>query len=91
MIGKYHAAHPIAVLAPVLILGVPVFDTLFVDLQLHPRPLLRHQARFEVGGEAGHARLQGNERHDSVSRTRRIGEEQAQAHDLPRGLDSLDR
>jgi len=30
LIGKYHAAHPIAVLAPVLILGVPVFDTLFV-------------------------------------------------------------
>ena len=30
MIGKYQAAHPIAVLAPVLILGVPVFDTLFV-------------------------------------------------------------
>jgi len=32
MIGKYSATavHPVAVLAPVLILGVPVFDTLFV-------------------------------------------------------------
>ncbi len=30
MIGKYTAVNPAAVLAPVLILGVPVFDTLFV-------------------------------------------------------------
>ncbi|MEK7267829.1 MAG: MraY family glycosyltransferase [Nitrospirota bacterium] len=30
MIGKYMAVNPVAVLAPVLILGVPVFDTLFV-------------------------------------------------------------
>lgn len=30
MIGKYTAVHPVSVLAPVLILGVPVFDTLFV-------------------------------------------------------------
>jgi len=30
MIGKYTAVHPVAVLAPVLILGVPIFDTLFV-------------------------------------------------------------
>src|SRR5881296_3998344 len=30
MVGKYTAVHPVAVLAPVLILGVPVFDTLFV-------------------------------------------------------------
>lgn len=30
MIGKYTAVHPVAVLTPVLILGVPVFDTLFV-------------------------------------------------------------
>ncbi len=30
MIGKYTAVNPVAVLAPVLILGVPVFDTLFV-------------------------------------------------------------
>lgn len=30
MIGKYTAVNHVAVLAPVLILGVPVFDTLFV-------------------------------------------------------------
>src|SRR5713226_4314265 len=30
MLGKYTAANPAALLAPVLILGVPVFDTLFV-------------------------------------------------------------
>jgi UDP-GlcNAc:undecaprenyl-phosphate GlcNAc-1-phosphate transferase len=30
MIGKYTVVNPISVLAPVLILGVPVFDTLFV-------------------------------------------------------------
>lgn len=30
MIGRYTAVHPVAVVAPVLILGVPVFDTLFV-------------------------------------------------------------
>lgn len=30
MTGKYTMVNPIAVLAPVLILGVPVFDTLFV-------------------------------------------------------------
>ena len=30
MIGKYTAVNPASVLAPVLILGVPVFDTLFV-------------------------------------------------------------
>ena len=30
MIGKYTVVNPVAVLAPVLILGVPVFDTLFV-------------------------------------------------------------
>jgi len=30
MIGKYTAVNPVAILAPVLILGVPVFDTLFV-------------------------------------------------------------
>ncbi|HET8580281.1 MAG TPA: MraY family glycosyltransferase [Nitrospiraceae bacterium] len=30
MIGKYTAVHPVSVLAPVFILGVPVFDTLFV-------------------------------------------------------------
>ncbi|TAL11325.1 MAG: undecaprenyl/decaprenyl-phosphate alpha-N-acetylglucosaminyl 1-phosphate transferase [Nitrospirae bacterium] len=30
MIGKYTAVNPVAVLTPVLILGVPVFDTLFV-------------------------------------------------------------
>lgn len=30
MIGKYTAVNPVAVLTPVLILGMPVFDTLFV-------------------------------------------------------------
>ncbi len=30
MIGKYTAVNPVAILSPVLILGVPVFDTLFV-------------------------------------------------------------
>ena len=30
MVGIYATANPIAVLAPVLILGVPIFDTLFV-------------------------------------------------------------
>ena len=30
MIGKYTAVNPVAVLAPVLILGVPIFDTFFV-------------------------------------------------------------
>ena len=30
MVGKYTAVNPAALLAPVLILGVPVFDTLFV-------------------------------------------------------------
>jgi UDP-GlcNAc:undecaprenyl-phosphate GlcNAc-1-phosphate transferase len=30
MLGKYTAVNPVALLAPVLILGVPVFDTLFV-------------------------------------------------------------
>jgi UDP-GlcNAc:undecaprenyl-phosphate GlcNAc-1-phosphate transferase len=30
MIGKYTAVNPAALMAPVLILGVPVFDTLFV-------------------------------------------------------------
>ncbi len=30
MVSKYTAVNPVAVLAPVLILGVPVFDTLFV-------------------------------------------------------------
>lgn len=30
MIGKYTAVNPVAVVAPVLILGIPVFDTLFV-------------------------------------------------------------
>lgn len=30
MIGKYTVVNPVAALAPVLILGVPVFDTLFV-------------------------------------------------------------
>jgi UDP-GlcNAc:undecaprenyl-phosphate GlcNAc-1-phosphate transferase len=30
MIGKYTVVNPVSVLAPVLILGVPVFDTLFV-------------------------------------------------------------
>jgi UDP-GlcNAc:undecaprenyl-phosphate GlcNAc-1-phosphate transferase len=30
MIGKYTAVNPVSVLTPVLILGVPVFDTLFV-------------------------------------------------------------
>jgi UDP-GlcNAc:undecaprenyl-phosphate GlcNAc-1-phosphate transferase len=30
MVGKYTAVNPAAVLTPVLILGVPVFDTLFV-------------------------------------------------------------
>ncbi len=30
MLGKYTAVNPAALLAPVLILGVPVFDTLFV-------------------------------------------------------------
>jgi len=30
MIGKYTVVNPVAVLTPVLILGVPVFDTLFV-------------------------------------------------------------
>ncbi|TRZ99883.1 MAG: undecaprenyl/decaprenyl-phosphate alpha-N-acetylglucosaminyl 1-phosphate transferase [Nitrospiraceae bacterium] len=30
MIGKYTVVHPVSVLAPVLILGVPIFDTLFV-------------------------------------------------------------
>ena len=30
MVGIYASANPIAVLAPVLILGVPIFDTLFV-------------------------------------------------------------
>src|SRR5213594_4108941 len=30
MVSKYTAVHPVAVLAPVFILGVPVFDTLFV-------------------------------------------------------------
>src|SRR2546430_13541478 len=32
-----------------------VFDTLSVDLQLHSRLLLRHQARVEVDFEAGNA------------------------------------
>jgi UDP-GlcNAc:undecaprenyl-phosphate GlcNAc-1-phosphate transferase len=30
MIGKYTAENPVAIVSPVLILGVPVFDTLFV-------------------------------------------------------------
>lgn len=30
MIGKYTVENPVAILSPVLILGVPVFDTLFV-------------------------------------------------------------
>jgi UDP-GlcNAc:undecaprenyl-phosphate GlcNAc-1-phosphate transferase len=30
MIGQYTRAHPISLLTPVLILGVPIFDTLFV-------------------------------------------------------------
>ena len=30
MIGKYTVVNPVAILSPVLILGVPVFDTLFV-------------------------------------------------------------
>ena len=30
MVGIYATANPVAVLAPVLILGVPIFDTLFV-------------------------------------------------------------
>ena len=30
MIGKYTAVNPVALLAPVLVLGVPIFDTLFV-------------------------------------------------------------
>jgi UDP-GlcNAc:undecaprenyl-phosphate GlcNAc-1-phosphate transferase len=30
MLGKYTILHPVSLLAPVLILGVPIFDTLFV-------------------------------------------------------------
>jgi len=30
MIGKYPSSHPISLLAPVFILGIPIFDTLFV-------------------------------------------------------------
>lgn len=30
MIGQYPSAHPLSLLTPVLILGVPIFDTLFV-------------------------------------------------------------
>jgi UDP-GlcNAc:undecaprenyl-phosphate GlcNAc-1-phosphate transferase len=30
MIGKYTATNPVSVLAPVFVLGVPIFDTLFV-------------------------------------------------------------
>lgn len=30
MIGQYHSSHPLSLLAPVFILGVPIFDTLFV-------------------------------------------------------------
>ncbi len=30
MIGKYQGSHPVALITPVLILGVPIFDTLFV-------------------------------------------------------------
>ncbi|MER3422147.1 MAG: undecaprenyl-phosphate alpha-N-acetylglucosaminyl 1-phosphate transferase [Nitrospiraceae bacterium] len=30
MTGKYSASHPISLLSPVLILGVPIFDTFFV-------------------------------------------------------------
>jgi UDP-GlcNAc:undecaprenyl-phosphate GlcNAc-1-phosphate transferase len=30
MIGKYTVVNPVSILAPILILGVPVFDTLFV-------------------------------------------------------------
>jgi UDP-GlcNAc:undecaprenyl-phosphate GlcNAc-1-phosphate transferase len=30
MVGIYARANPVAVLAPVLILGVPIFDTIFV-------------------------------------------------------------
>ncbi|OGW64667.1 MAG: hypothetical protein A3H49_12910 [Nitrospirae bacterium RIFCSPLOWO2_02_FULL_62_14] len=30
MIGKYTAVNPVALLAPVFVLGVPIFDTLFV-------------------------------------------------------------
>ena len=30
MIGRYTAVNPVALLAPVLVLGVPIFDTLFV-------------------------------------------------------------
>jgi UDP-GlcNAc:undecaprenyl-phosphate GlcNAc-1-phosphate transferase len=30
MIGKYTTANPVALLAPVFVLGVPIFDTLFV-------------------------------------------------------------
>jgi UDP-GlcNAc:undecaprenyl-phosphate GlcNAc-1-phosphate transferase len=30
MIGKYTAVNPVALLVPVLVLGVPIFDTLFV-------------------------------------------------------------
>jgi UDP-GlcNAc:undecaprenyl-phosphate GlcNAc-1-phosphate transferase len=30
MVGVYARVNPVAVLAPVLILGVPIFDTLFV-------------------------------------------------------------
>ena len=32
MVGVYARANPVAVLAPVLILGVPIFDTLFVTV-----------------------------------------------------------
>jgi len=30
MIGKYPSSHPVSLLAPVFILGIPIFDTLFV-------------------------------------------------------------
>ena len=30
MIGKYPSDHPLSVLTPVFILGIPIFDTLFV-------------------------------------------------------------
>ncbi len=30
MIGKYPSAHPLSLLTPVFILGIPIFDTLFV-------------------------------------------------------------
>ncbi len=39
MIGKYPSDHPLSLLTPVFILGIPIFDTLFVMYIRHQRGL----------------------------------------------------